>query len=260
MVAFLCVAFDKTLPIPARLRHRIVLDGAIADGPVVDVRRTALPMLGRPLTGSGWLPRNGPHAGSHHRMGLFVADGLATISRRYAIDWHKSKQGATFSGDPRDLHAYYAYGENVLAVASGTVVAASDGMPDNIPKTEAGFATAVPMSMASIAGNAIVIALGDGQLASDSHLQAGSVRVKTGEHVKRGQMIARVGNSGDARWPHLHFQVTDRVHALMGEGSPFVIDHYLIQQPGATWEARSGEFPWGDTAVIDFGPGASAAQ
>jgi hypothetical protein len=258
VVAFLCIALGRNVQVPDQLRHRVVLADADIEGPALAINGAPLPVLGRPLVGPDWNPRNGPHAGSHHRTGLFVADGLATISRRYAIDWRKSRQGASFSGDPRDLRSYFSYGEKVLAVADGTVVVANDGMPDNIPKTDAGFELAVPLTMETIVGNAVVIDMGGGHLASYSHLQQASVQVRAGERVRRGQLIGRVGNSGDARWPHLHFQVSGKPNPMSGEGEAFVIDSYRQKSADGKWETRTGEFPWGDSEVIDFGPDASA--
>lgn len=49
--------------------------------------------------------------------------------------------------------------------------------------------------------------LGHGLRAFYAHLQPGSVRVKTGELVKRGQVLGRLGNSGNSAGPHLHFHV-----------------------------------------------------
>lgn len=253
-VAFVCLAFDASAKVPARLRHRVHVDGATVDGPVVRSHRTALPVFGRPLAGSGWAPRNGPHIGSHHRMGLWVTDGRAQISRRFAIDWRIFKDDAMFAGDARDVHSYYAYGKQVLSVADGIVVQASNHFPDNVPRTAAGFETAVPMTMESVAGNTIVIKLRNGQFASYSHLQPGSVRVKTGDRVKRGQLLARVGNSGDSRWPHLHFQVTTTPEIMNSEGVPFVFDRFRTKLANGTWATRTHEFAWGDAMAIDFGP------
>ncbi|MBZ2205828.1 M23 family metallopeptidase [Massilia sp. R798] len=253
-VAFLCLAFDRGAPVPARLRHRILLDGGIADGPVIGTRATALRVLGRPVVGTNWSPDNNPSLHSHHRMGLWVAGGAAQISRRYAFDWKKyGKDGNPWSGDQRDVRAYHAYGEKTVAVADGTVIAAQDGYPDNIPRTAAGFEPAVPVTMESIAGNRVVLDIGGGQFAYYAHLQPGSVRVKAGDRVRRGQWLAAVGNSGDARQPHLHFQLTNSADIMASEGLPHLFDRYRVQSAGgAAWELRSREYPMG-SAVVDFG-------
>ncbi len=173
-VAFLCLAFDRSLPVPARLRHRIQLDGVVADGPEIGTRATAMRALAGPVVGSDWSPDNNPSLHSHHRMGLWVAGGSAHISRRYAIDWKKyGKDGKSWAGDQRDVRAYHAYAEKTVAVADGTVVAAQDGYPDNVPRTPAGFNPAVPVTMDSIAGNRIVLDIGGGQFAYYAHLKPG---------------------------------------------------------------------------------------
>ncbi|UOD33653.1 M23 family metallopeptidase [Massilia violaceinigra] len=253
-VAFLCLAFDDKVAVPATLRHRVLLDKAVADGPVIGTHATPLLVLGRPLVGTNWTPGNNPSLHSHHRMGLWVVDGSAQISRRYAIDWKKFDAGRKpYSGDARDVRAYYAYGQKVLAVADGTVVSARDGFPDNIPKTEAGFETALPVTLDTIGGNQVIIDLGNGQFAAYCHLQPGSVGVKAGDRVRRGQLLARVGNSGDARWPHLHFLVTDKPDVMASEGLPQLFESYRAKSGDQAWETRTGEYPMGDV-VLDFGP------
>lgn len=217
-VAFLCLAFDSKTQVPARLRHRVLLDGAAAYGPVIGTRATPLPVLGGPVAGTNWSPDNSPSLHSHHRMGLWVVDGTAQIARRYAIDWKKyGADGKPWTGDQRDVRSYHAYGEKTVAVADGTVVVAQDGYPDNIPRTPAGFEPAVPVTMESVAGNRVVIDLGGGQFAYYAHLKPGSVRVKAGQRVRRGQVVGAVGNSGDARQPHLHFQLTNSADIMASE-------------------------------------------
>ena len=251
-VAYLCLAFDAGAAVPATLRHQLLLDGAIAQGPSIGTRQTPLAVLGAPLQGTDWTADNGPSLHSHHRMGLFVAGGMAQLARRYAIDWKKYRNGSMFAGDARDVRSYHAYGENVLAVADGEIVQARDGMPDNIPRTPAGFTSAVPITMENVAGNVVTIALGNGQFAQYAHLQPGSVRVKAGQRVRRGQLLGRVGNSGDARVPHLHFQVASNPDILASEGLPFLFDQYRLKVAENAWEARAREYPIGD-GIIDFG-------
>ena len=55
-------------------------------------------------------------------------------------------------------------------------------------------------------GNNIVTDIGGGRYLMMAHLSPGSIQVKVGDHVKQGQPIARVGNSGNTTEPHLHIQ------------------------------------------------------
>ncbi|WP_051585770.1 M23 family metallopeptidase [Caldanaerobius polysaccharolyticus] len=54
-------------------------------------------------------------------------------------------------------------------------------------------------------GTYVVIDHGNGYSTLYAHLKA--VSVKTGENVKRGDIIGKVGNSGESTAPHLHFEV-----------------------------------------------------
>jgi hypothetical protein len=57
--------------------------------------------------------------------------------------------------------------------------------------------------------------------------------------VKRGQLLGRVGNSGDSHWPHLHCQVTTTPGLMDSEGAPFVIDQYRMKAADKDWETRT---------------------
>lgn len=249
-VAFICLAFDAADTVPESLSHRVLVGDSLAEGPTIGTRHSKLKVLAPPVTGMDWVADNGPSLHSHHRTGLFVARGRAHLSRRFAIDWkQEDEQGEMYSGDARDVRSYYSYGEKVFAVANATVVSAKDGLPDNIPRTAAGFNTAVPITMENVAGNAIVLDLGDGQFAYYAHLKPGSVCVKAGDRVKRGELLGQIGSSGDARWPHLHFQVTTGPDILASEGLPFLIDRYRTAGEDGAWQFRSREYPIGDIAI-----------
>jgi len=56
-------------------------------------------------------------------------------------------------------------------------------------------------------GNQIVINHGNGIKTRYAHLLDGSISVSVGEHVSAGQAIARVGSTGRATGPHLHFEI-----------------------------------------------------
>lgn len=252
IVAFIMLSFDSAALVPSKLRHRICLEAHEIDGPVVCISQIAVRVIGPPVLGEGWLAASGPGNCSHHRTGLLVVNGVAQISRRYAIDWKKTKNLLSFSGDARDVRSYFTHGENVVAVADGAVVVAIDDLPDNIPRTAASFDTALPITMETVAGNCIVIDIGNGQFACYAHLLARSLRVKTGDRVTRGQQIGQIGNSGDAREPHLHFQVTTAPSMLGAEGLPYVIDQYHVHVPGQGLVARKRELPMLGM-LVDFG-------
>ena len=124
------------------------------------------------------------------------------------------------------MRSYFAYGKPVLAVADGRVVMARDGLPENVPGHGESFHPAVPITLETVAGNTITLDLGGGQFAYYMHLQPGSLRVKAGDRVRRGQVLARIGCTGDAREPHLHFEVTTSSKLVSGEGVPYLIDRY----------------------------------
>jgi hypothetical protein len=219
---------------------------------MIGTHYTKLRALGPPVEGAPWVAGSGPSNDSHHRRGILVLEGRARISRRYAIDWTQTKNGATFAGDARDSRAYYAYGKAVLAVADATAITVRDGLPENVPGHNEAFHPAVPLSLDTLPGNTVTLDLGGGLFAYYMHLQPGSVHVKTGDRVRRGQVLARIGNSGDSREPHLHFEVTTAPTLLAGEGVPYLIDQYSIKSAGDVWERRTRELPMKDM-LIDFG-------
>ena len=70
--------------------------------------------------------------------------------------------------------------------------------------------------------------------------------------MRRGQVLAKIGDSGDAREPHLHFQVQTTSDSLAGERSAYLIDHYRVRSAGREWRGRKRELPLGGM-LIDFG-------
>jgi len=70
--------------------------------------------------------------------------------------------------------------------------------------------------------------LGRGNYCMYAHLQPGSLKVKAGDRVKRGQVLGLLGNSGNPTEPHLHFQVMDGPSPLGAEGLPYLIDSFEL--------------------------------
>jgi murein DD-endopeptidase MepM/ murein hydrolase activator NlpD len=95
-----------------------------------------------------------------------------------------------------------ARGTAVVAAASGRVLRVRDGMADTSVRQTGQEAVKNRM-----AGNAVVIAHGDGWESQYSHLRNGSVRVKAGDIVAAGDTLGLIGMSGNAEFPHLHFEI-----------------------------------------------------
>jgi murein DD-endopeptidase len=87
----------------------------------------------------------------------------------------------------------------------------------------------VPINLETVGGNYIILDLGKGYFAFYAHLQPKSVRVKIGGKVRRGQVIALLGNSGQSDAPHLHFHIADAPSPLGAEGLPYVFGSFEVQ-------------------------------
>lgn len=57
-------------------------------------------------------------------------------------------------------------------------------------------------------GNHIVIMHNPGSYSLYAHLQTNTIKVKPGQIVKQGDVIAKLGNTGNSSAPHLHFQMS----------------------------------------------------
>ena len=238
-VVFVWVTFDRLQDAPAKLSNRFKVK--VGDYPeTLDVQTRALAVaknslvIGAPLSGDHWVAANGPSNTSAHRRSLIPIEGHAAIAQRFAIDWVQvGNDGKTYSGDPKDNENYYAFGHDALAVADGVVAAVLDGIPNNVPGIDS---RAQPITLANVGGNFVQLDLGGGLYAFYAHLQPGSLRVKTGDKVRRGQVIGLVGNTGNSTEPHLHFHISNSPEPLGAEGFPYALRTFEVQ--GSTQAVR----------------------
>jgi murein DD-endopeptidase MepM/ murein hydrolase activator NlpD len=84
------------------------------------------------------------------------------------------------------------------------------------------------ITIANVDGNHIVIDLGNGIFAFYAHLQKGSVSVSKGDQVKRGQLLAKLGNTGNTSAPHLHFHLMASPSVLCSSGIPYTLDSFSL--------------------------------
>ena len=90
-----------------------------------------------------------------------------------------------------------------VAVADGTVLRMRDGEPDHLVTSEADRAVVADKEC----GNGMIVDLGSGFEVQYCHLREGSLAVKPGDPVKRGQKLGEIGASGLAQFPHVHLTV-----------------------------------------------------
>ncbi|MGH7985118.1 MAG: M23 family metallopeptidase [Candidatus Binataceae bacterium] len=197
----------------------------------ITIEKNAAVIIDAPISGDDWLAANGPSNNSAHRRALIPLDGAPHIGQRFAIDWVKfGPDGNTYKGDPHHNSSYYAWNAPVKAAADGRVVAVKDGIPENTPDPADPARRAVAMNLKTIAGNNVIEDIGGGHYALYAHLRPGSIAVKTGDTVHRGEVLAHLGNTGNSTEPHLHFQVCDAPSFIASNGVPFEIDHFVAHQ------------------------------
>lgn len=252
VVINLFLSFQDRKLVPTTLRHRVYTTDSVVEAVPVGTRHSPMAVFGPPLRGGNWFVLGGPGATgatTYHRQNTFVLNGNIEASRRYAIDWVKIENGEMHSGKLADSTSYYGYGQEVLAVADGVIVIAVDGIPDNVPGRVPSMPPITPICI--LCGNHVVLDLARGQIATYMHLQPGSLRVAQGDHVRRGQVLGLVGNSGESYLPHLHFHVSTEP-GMTGHGLPYLIERYGIIGPTGALQPRTRELPL-DGMVIDFG-------
>jgi hypothetical protein len=183
-----------------------------------------------PLRGPKWLDANGCCEMTPHRMALNPLDGQLWAAERFAIDYVQLDAGYRLrTGAAGKLTSYPYFGADVHAVADGPVVAVLDGLPEQVPgQTPAGLA------LDQYAGNHVVQDLGDGNYALYAHLQTGTVKVQPGQHLKAGDVLGNLGNTGNSDAPHLHFHVMDGPDPLRSDGLPFVFRSFRLDAQTAS--------------------------
>jgi hypothetical protein len=207
-------------------------------------------VLGPPLSGDNWGAVNTTDSSPHSRT-IEQFDGAPRIPLRFAIDWLLlGPDGREYSGDFANNADHHAYGADLLAVADGTIEAVTDGVPENVP----GDDRAVPITLDTRGGNLVILDIGDGRYVTYAHLIPGSLTVGVGDRVKRGDVLGKLGNSGQSSAPHLHFHVSEIVDpqnasGLNGNGLPFVFESFEILDESPHAGVRILEIPIEDVTI-----------
>ena len=208
-----------------------------------------------PLRGE-WLSPNTPGT-------KVPSHGTNQLGTRYAydfiqVDWNRMGTPAyrvgvmqyLFSGVK--LSDYYCWGQEVYSPCDGIVVAAEDGYAEN-EKTNlladmsnayknAHYFDPEKDDIQSVAGNYVIIKYCENVYAALCHLQTGSIQVSVGQMIKKGEVIGRVGHSGNSFAPHLHFQLMDSSDITVANGVPCAFEQYEIFQDNE-WQIIENGIP-----------------
>jgi murein DD-endopeptidase len=216
--------FETALTIEQHGEHSA--SGTINASPL-DLNQDDPIVIHSPLRGKNWIAESAPSNTSMHRRTMQPVNGQPHIGQRYAIDWIQlGDDGKAFSGDEHDNKSYHAWDQEIHAVADGKIVEVKDGIPENVPSSGK---LAVQITNDTLPGNRIIQELSEGHYAAYAHLRPGTIKVKAGDTVHAGDVIAHLGNTGNSTEPHLHFQVCDAPSFPASEGLPFAIDQYTYE-------------------------------
>ncbi|MEZ5172851.1 MAG: urea transporter [Bacteroidia bacterium] len=118
---------------------------------------------------------------------------------RHAFDFMiEDESGNTFQNSGLELKDYYSWQKPVVAPADGLVVDLHNHVDENAPGQ---------VNLENNWGNSIVLKHGEHLYTQLSHLYANSFKVSLGDYVRKGDVLATLGNTGRSPYPHIHFQV-----------------------------------------------------
>lgn len=204
-------------------------------GASVAVAPQAAIQIGPPLGGGRfWLASEGPgNVQSHHWGSLQSMNGAVTVAQRFAIDFVGLDAAGHALPVPPDAPQasqnaeWFGYDADVLAVADGVVSDSRDGEPDGQPLAARPEPTDV--TPRGLYGNFVILEIAPGVFAHYAHLRPGSVRVRTGEPVHQGDVIAHLGDSGNSGVPHLHFHISNKPSFADSEGLPYRVARFTLE-------------------------------
>ncbi|MGO9093667.1 MAG: M23 family metallopeptidase [Bryobacteraceae bacterium] len=236
LIASLPMLFDRAVD-----EIVIAARGTAADGKPVQAR-TSLKVkryqssndYHLPVAGT-WYVACAPSLQSHHRW---------SVGQEFAIDLDSlGANSRTHSGQGAKLTDYDGYGKDVMAAADGVVVEAHAGAPESESdlqqpaeskaayqgRWQAQQNALMEKGYQELFGNYVVIRHAGGEFSTYEHLRPGSVKVKKGDLVKRGQAIGQLGYSGNSTSPHLHFQVSDGPDPAYSRSLPVVFSNVYVE-------------------------------
>jgi hypothetical protein len=197
------------------------------------------------------LPLRGEWSVERSPADRIPSHGTDLLGQRYAYDlvrtdhrrgFHVHPAGTlrwlVLGGRTRDC---YGWGQPVHAALDGVVVQALDGVAErqwlhpvreswSTVKTTVAFARG-RLDPAGLAGNHVIMESA-GTAALYARLAPGSVAVTRGQRVRAGEVLGRVGHTGNSTAPHLHFHLMDAADPRQARGIPCAFAAYQVERDG----------------------------
>ena len=217
-------AIQKTVP-DSSADSRNVKPAAGSTVPSVSpVKQTAAPVVPDKQETELYLPFTGAWtviAGGELREGTAQRN---LLQQQYAYEFSGTDaSGLRYKNDGKLNEDYVGYGREILAPANGIVVEAIDGVRENAPGARNPYAQI---------GNAVIIQHSNKEYSVLAFLKQGSVRVKAGDRVTRGQILAQCGNSGNATEPVLHYHLQDSPYLQTARSVKFYFERAMVVKNG----------------------------
>ena len=192
----------------------------------------------------------------HHR---------SSASQEFAMDLVGANQKDALSfteisrPEPKKLSDYSIWGREVLAIGDGVVMETGEQFPEDRMNDPAKFnkpgytidllKELIPKIgwTNAVAGNYVIIDHKNNEFSAYCHLQEGSIRVKPGDKVNKGVVIAKVGNTGNSGAPHLHFQLMDSRNFFTANGLPVMFENVPAQAMIAVFPVTGNTLSFSDS-------------
>lgn len=144
---------------------------------------------------------------------------VAEISQQYAYDLLMVENGASHRGEGTKNEEYLVFGKEIIAPCDGRVVQVITGVEDNIPGRT---------NPEQLTGNTVVLKTDAEEFILFAHLKKGSIMVEEGQDVRRGEVLAQCGNSGNSTEPHLHLSLQNQIDMVGATGAKLYFDRLLV--------------------------------
>lgn len=137
-----------------------------------------------------------------------------------AFDFLKlGKNNSSYQRSGTRNEDYYAFGQPLYAVCDAEVYEVNTGVEDNRPSI---------MNPAQPLGNSVMLKTANNEYIVYAHLEYGTMAVKAGDKVTKGQYLGNCGNSGNSSEAHLHLHIQDAPNLMTSVGARCFFEEVLV--------------------------------